>query len=162
MFIVADFATELAHAKEANPDLARAAALLHDIADTETTRLDPGHDQKSMRIARQLLPESGYSNAEITTVVDDAIQFHSCRGSERPRSPEGKILATADALAHLKTDFYIYAAWALGAGAEKTFPEVKAWTLAKIERDLNDKIFFEDVRKAARPDYKIIKALFSR
>lgn len=160
VFVVADYANELANRYGANADLARAAAMLHDIADIETERKDPLHEQKSLTIARNLLSEHGYNDAEIALVVDDAIRFHSCHGEEQPSSLEGKILSTADSLAHLKTDFYIYAAWAFGT--QKSLDEVKSWTLEKIERDLNRKIFFDEVREEARPDYELIKALFSR
>lgn len=160
VFVVADYASELAKRYGANEELARAAALLHDIADVKMKRDDPTHEEESLRMARELMQEAGYSEEEIKLTVDDAIRYHSCHGDERPASTEGKILATADSLAHLKTDFYVFATWALGR--DSTLEEIKSWVLKKIERDLNNKILFDDVREDVMPDYNLIKELFSR
>lgn len=160
VFVVADYATELAKKYGANEELARAAALLHDIADVKMKRDDKTHEEESLRMARELMQEADYSEEDIKLVVDDAIRYHSCHGDERPASTEGKILATADSLAHLKTDFYVFATWALGR--ESTLEEIKAWVLKKIDRDLNNKILFDDVREEVTPDYNLIKELFSR
>lgn len=160
VFVVADYATELAKKYGANEELARVAALLHDIADVKMKRDNPTHEEESLRMARELMQEAGYSEDDVKLVVDDAIRYHSCHGDERPASTEGKILATADSLAHLKTDFYIYATWAFGY--DRTLEETKDWVLKKIDRDLNNKILFEDVREEVMPDYNMIKELFSR
>ena len=160
VFVVADYATGLANRFGANTDLARAAALLHDIADCNMSRMNPGHEAESLKIARELMVQSGYTEEEISLVVDDAIRYHSCHDGKFPDSIEGKILATADSMAHLKTNFYIYAAWAFGK--TKTLQQLKEWVLKKIERDLNDKVFFDEAREELRPDYEIIKNLFSR
>lgn len=160
VFVVADYATELAKKYGANEELARVAALLHDIADVKMKRNDSTHEEESLRMARELMQEAGYDEEVIRLVVDDAIRYHSCHGDERPESVEGKILATADSLAHLKTDFYVFATWALGR--EKTLEEIKEWVLKKIDRDLNNKILFDDVREEVTPDYNLIKELFSR
>ena len=160
VFVVADFASELAVRYEANEELARAAALLHDIADAKMSRFDPEHEEKSLAIARELLSKSGYSDEETKLIVDDAIRFHSCRDGNMPKSLEGKILATADSLAHLKTDFYIYAVYA--SATEDSLAEIKKWTLKKLERDFHAKIQFDDVREEVRGDYEALKTLFSR
>ena len=161
VFLVADFATDLAQKYGANEELARAAALLHDIADVRMARKSEQHEEESLQMARELMQETGYTDDEIKLVVDDAIRYHSCHGDERPESLEGKILSTADSMAHLKTDFYIYAAWAFGYD-HRTLESVKAWALKKIEQDLNSKMFFDDVRQELVPDYEKIKELFSR
>lgn len=160
VFVVADYATELAKKYKADEELARAAALLHDIADVKMQRSNEKHEEESLKMARSLMQEVGYDDDDIKLVVDDAIRYHSCHGEERPKSLEGKILSTADSLAHLKTDFYVFATWAFGR--DSTLAEVKAWTLKKIERDLNNKMFFDDVRNDVLPDYERIKELFSR
>jgi putative nucleotidyltransferase with HDIG domain len=161
VFVVADFATGLARKHGANEELARVAALLHDIADVEMARKNEQHEEESLNIARRLMQETGYTDDEVKLVVDDAIRYHSCHGDERPESTEGQILSTADSMAHLKTDFYIYATWAFGYD-HRTLEVVKAWALKKIERDLNNKMFFDDVRQELVPDYDRIKELFSR
>jgi putative nucleotidyltransferase with HDIG domain len=162
VWVVANFATELAKRVKAREDLARAAALLHDIADVRMSRSDERHEEESLNIARDLMREAGFSPVDVNLVVDDAIRFHSCHGEERPNSVEGKILATADSMSHLKTDFYVYAAWAFGVRNEMSLEEVKQWTLKKIERDFRVKILFDDVREDVKYDYEMIKELFSR
>lgn len=157
---VATKARELAQKYGADVELAEVAALLHDIADCTMKREDPGHEAKSLQLAAQLMRESGYSDEEIELTVNDAIRYHSCHGEARPKSAEGLVLATADSLAHLKTDFYIFATWTMGK--DSTLAEIKEWVLKKIERDLNNKISFDAEREDARPDHDIIKELFSR
>lgn len=160
VLVVANNASKLAKKYDANEELSRAAALLHDIADAKMKRENEKHEEVSLQMARELMTEFGYSDNEIKLVVDDAIRYHSCYGDEHPQSLEGKILSTADSLAHLKTDFYVFVAWAFGKSM--TLKELKEWVLEKIDRDLNKKIFFDEVRKDTLPDYEVIKNLFSR
>lgn len=158
--IVVKYAKELAERFNVNAELAQVAALLHDIADYKMKRSDPKHEEESLATARQLMEECGYSAEDIALVVDDAIRFHSCHGAERPKSQEGLILATADSVAHLKTDFYVFATWALGRS--RTLEETKEWTLQKLKRDFNNKISFDEVREEVRPDYELLKNFFAR
>lgn len=160
VLIVATYARELAKKYGASEELSETAALLHDVADVKMARVDPNHEEASLEIARQVMTEAGFSKEEVALVVDDAIRYHSCYDNERPKSQEGLMLATADSLAHLKTGFYVYAAWAYGK--RRSLDELKNWVLKKIERDLYNKISFEDERQDATPDYEVIKQLFSR
>lgn len=161
VFVVGNTARELAQKYGANPELAEAAGLLHDIADTRMPRSSEEHEQESLTIAREVMKVCGYTSDEIKLVVDDAIRYHSCHGDERPKSTEGLVLATADSLAHLKTNFYVYATWAMGQGG-RPLEYVREWALKKIDRDLFNKISFGDERNDARKDYDMIKDLFSR
>lgn len=160
VLVVAEKAEALAKQKGANAELSRVAALLHDIADIKWRRANPEHAAESLRIARELMQQHGYTDQEVALVVDDAIRYHSCYDNERPKSTEGLVLATADSLAHLQTNFYIFAAWRFG-GLGESFEEISAWVLKKIERDLNSKISFDDARDMVRSDYETIKRLFS-
>lgn len=155
VFIVADKAYELAGRYGANQEYARAAAMLHDIADAVMSRFDERHEQASLDISRQLLEESGYTQEEITLIVDDAIRYHSCRDGDIPSSVEGKILATADAIAHLTTDFYEFAMTA--SEGQKT----SEWVLKKADREFLDKIFFDDVKSQIRADYERLKSQYN-
>ncbi len=159
--VVANFATELAARFGADSDLSRAAALLHDIADINMKREDKNHEQESLNIARKLLQDGGYSDDEVKIVVDDAIRFHSCHDGEKPESLAGKVLATADALAHFKTDFYVFATWSFGMKGEE-LANIKEWVLKKIDRDLNNKIQFDEVRDEVQAEYEQVKELYSR
>lgn len=154
------FAADLAARFGADAELCQASALLHDIADYKMKRHDPQHKKESLRIARELMYEFGYSNDEVRVVVDDAIRNHSCQNGRFPQTLEGRILATADSLAHLKTDFYLFATWELGK--QRSLEEIKQWVLSKIERDLFQKISFDSIRDEARCDYEAIRAVFGR
>jgi putative nucleotidyltransferase with HDIG domain len=159
--VVTRNAKAIAETKGADVELSQAAAVLHDVADFKMKRANPEHEQESLKVARELMEAYGYSDEEIALVVDDAIRYHSCHGNERPKSKEGLVLATADSLAHLQTDFYLFAAWQFGKSGRSS-DDLKDWVLKKIERDLHSKISFDDIREAARPDYEMIKALYSR
>ena len=161
VFIVGNSARELAQKYGADPELAEVAGLLHDIADTRMLRMNDEHEAVSLQIAREAMEACGYEPHEIELVVDDAIRYHSCYGDERPTSKEGLVLATADSLAHLKTGFYIFATWGMGKDG-RPLEHVRAWVIKKIDRDLFNKISFEDERNDARKDYDMLKDLFSR
>lgn len=160
--IVADYASELAKRYGVREDTARAAALLHDIADAVMKREDQRHEQASLDIARDLLQKHGYDADEIHTIVDDAVALHSCHDGKIPSSPEGKVLATADSMAHLKGDFYLFATRHFGVSQGKGLTDVKEWALKKIDRDYNNKILFDDVRSELARDYEMLKDIFSR
>lgn len=159
VFVVADYAEQLAQNLNANVTLARAAAVLHDIADASMSRFDENHEQASLTIARTMLQEAGFSESDITLVVDDAIRYHSCHDGESPESIEGKILATADSMAHLQSDFYIFAAWAFGR--DSSLETYKQWASEKLERDFKNKILFDDVREECRNTYEALKRLIN-
>lgn len=107
----------------------------------------------------KVLKQASYSPAEITQVMDEVIAPHSCKDGEFPTTLEGKVMATADALAHLNTDFYVQFAWKhLPDG--KTYPEFLQWVAEKIERDFNAKIFFDEVKVEIEPRYQALKSVF--
>jgi len=160
VFIVTNFASQLADRYHAKKDLCVAAAMLHDIADVSMKRDNPRHKEESEAIARKLLKETGFSDEEIRIVVDDAMRFHSCHNGESPATLEGKILAGADALAHLKTDFYKH--FVSPMGERWTFDEVRERVLPKIERDFGKKILFDDLREETRPYYEALKTFFAK
>ncbi len=163
--VVARKAHEVAIDVGANAELAEASAWLHDIADTIMPRFVDGretenHSAESRRLARQIMLECGYPPDAIATVVDDALPLHGCRDGKHPRSLEGKVLATADALAHLTTDYYDIASRKISYRLKRK--EIKDWVLKKADRDLNDKICFDEIREEVRADYERIHEIFSR
>lgn len=159
VFIVAEYASRLADRFGAQQELSVAAAMLHDIADAVMSRFDPRHEEESAKMARKLLQEAGFSDSECGVVVQDALAFHSCRDGKAPQSLEGKVMATADALVHLDTDFYQHAVESKksqGISEE----QIKAWALPKIERDFHDKILFKEVREEVRASYEGLRQRF--
>lgn len=103
--VVADYADQLSDRFNADQQVSRAGALLHDIADAKISRFDANHELLSLEIAESLLRKSGYDENAIQLLVRDALPLHSCHDGNSPKSLEGKILATADALAHIKRTF---------------------------------------------------------
>lgn len=160
VFVVVDYAGELADRFGANKEFAVAAGMLHDIADAVMKRENPEHDGKSLEIARELLRDTDFGDEEIRIVVDDAIRLHGCHDGSVPQTLEGKVVATADALAHLKTDFYHHAAETFRSKKESA-EDIKQWALSKLERDFNAKILFGEVKEAVTPDYGRLKTFFS-
>jgi HD superfamily phosphodiesterase len=143
----------------ANIEFCTAGALLHDIADTVMTRFTEGHAKESLRIAGEILETCGYNEQERTFILDEVIATHSCNDI-LPTTLEGKVLATADAMAHFQTDFFLYFAWEHLGG--KDLKSLKLWTLTKIEKHFRKKIFFDKYRKEIEPEYNAVKILFSK
>ncbi len=156
VFVVAEETEKLCERFKANKDLAVAAAMLHDIGDAVISRFDSRHEEESFRIAKSFLEKSDFKKDEIETIIEDIIKLHSCRTAESsPKTLEGKIMATADAVVHLKTDFYDFGVQSFTR--EKSLKEALAWALPKIERDFKQKIFFDEVREENREFYESLK-----
>ena len=160
VFVVADNAVELARRFGADPDLSRASALLHDIADAVMSRFDPKHSSESIKIALQILKDSGYKDDEIRIIAEDALPLHSCKEAQTPQTIEGRVLATADGLAHIETDFYLYALWA--KGGKGSYEEAIDWVQNKLHKDYHDKLLFDEVRSEARLDYERWRTILER
>lgn len=160
VFVVADYSQQVAENFGGNPELARAAGMLHDIADAVMKRDDPSHEVRSVEIARQLLSEGGFSEDEIRIVVDDAIRFHACHGDEQPQTLEGKAMATGDGLGHIATNFYDYGLTNMKARGD-SLEQIRTWALPKIERDYREKIQYDEIREETKVDYERVKTLFA-
>jgi HD superfamily phosphodiesterase len=158
---VANRARELAGKYGADEELSYAAAILHDISDAVMSRFSDDAEAESLRIGGGLMRKCGYSDDEIALTIDDAVRYHSCHDGRIPGSLEGKVLATADALFHLETDFYIYSVWVRGR-ENADLAEAKEFVLKKLDRDFKNKILFDDEREKARGDYETFKEIFSR
>lgn len=156
---VADKTEEFCERFDADKNIAIAAALVHDIADTVMQRKDDGHEQKSLEIGRKLCRESGYSDEQTTVIIDDIALKHSCRNEVVPESKEGKLMAEADACSHYMTDFYLHA-FNNGSGFGD-YEWMLKWARNKIEKDFNQKIFHDEIREELRPAYDAWKLIFS-
>ena len=130
VFEVADITSELAYKFGAWEELARAAALLHDIADAVMSRFSVGHEAYSREIARELMLRCGFAGSDIAVVVDDAVRYHNCHGGHVPITLEGKVMATADAICHLKSGFYDFAVEQRTRMSSRA--NAIAWALAKL------------------------------
>lgn len=71
------------------------------------SRFDLRHELESIDIAQDFMTRAGFSVQEII-IVNDILMNHSCR-NVFPNTLEGRVMATADAVVHLKSDFYKHA-----------------------------------------------------
>lgn len=144
----------------ANADLAVAGAWLHDFGDVFVLRHDPLHEETSKLEAIKILQQVDFTKIEIKNIIEQVIAPHSCYENALPSTLEGQVLATADALAHLQTDFYLHFAW-LNLPDDSTYPEFVLWANQKMDRDFYNKIFFEPVREEVREKYLALKKVFA-
>lgn len=157
VIIVADTASLLAKKYNANEAVARTSALLHDIADAVMKRNDSGHEEKSLSMAKELLDGSEMNEDDKKIILEDALPFHGCRDGKYPKTLEGRILSSADAMAHFQTDFYLYFLWA--SYPDNSFLDTKEIVLKKIDRDFQEKIQFDEEREVVKPDYEALRHL---
>lgn len=156
--VVAHNAQKLCQRFGGKPEFAVAGAWLHDIGDTKVSRFADDHEETSDVISRDILTEAGYSKEDIAMIIKEVIAPHSC-DEIMPTSLEGKILATADALAHLQTDFYLQVCWKhIPEG--KTYEEFLTWVQAKLDRDYYKKIFFPEIQEEVKIRYEALKLIF--
>lgn len=159
--IVAKWVEDIAKKYKFDVKSVLAAAYLHDLAYAWTSKNDPDLDEKSEIEARKVLKKAGYSEEQVTFIVDKIIHGHGMHDGRQPECIEAKVLATADALSHFTTDFYLVMCWNHYLFENCDLAKFKAFVLKKIERDLNNKIFFEEYRKLALPYYNSLKLLFT-
>lgn len=159
--VVANYALELAKKYQADADLAFAGALLHDVADIWHERNEASFEEITAKTARQVLNQAGYDHSLADKFYSQIIEPHSVRlDGKQPNNLEAKILATADAMAHLTTDFYLNFQKMGYPTSDKT--EFKDWVLAKLERDFHRKIFFPEIKAKLEPYYAKLKKHFSQ
>ena len=156
---VANYAEEIAQKVGANVEIAVLAALFHDIARIWDVWNEPELMNESLSKAEEIMTKHEYS-ADETEQVKQTILHHSCK-EQLPETEEGKVLATADALAHLLTDFYLILPFYGWLRATKDFHEYKTWVLERIERDFQKKIFYEKYKEKAREKYEAMKMVFT-
>jgi putative nucleotidyltransferase with HDIG domain len=158
VLVVAELTERVAKAQGANAELAVAGALLHDIADAVMARRSPDHEAESLKLAEKLLQESGFNPEDTAFVVGEVIKPHSCK-ELMPTTLEGKVMATADGAAHFLTDFYPLFCWR-HYGPKDDYGAFRDWMRAKLEKDFNKKLFFEDIKQEVQPRYEALKLVF--
>lgn len=158
---VAHKAEELSKRFGASEDLAVAGAWLHDFGDAFIDRDSSRYEEVFFTEAKNVLQNAGYTESEIREIIDVIIEPHSCKQGNFPTTPEGKILATADAFAHLTTDFYVQFTW-MNLPKNKSYSEFIDWVNEKIDRDFNKKIFFEEVKEEVEHRYKSLLEVFGK
>ncbi len=148
---VIGYSKEMANKYDADLEVVWLGAILHDIA-----RLDDvePHDEIGGNKGLEILIAAGFDR-EVAEKVKGVILTHRVK-KYPPETLEQKIVATADAMAHFLPPFYIW----IAKIADQSFSEMMQRNLNKLERDFNEKIFFEDERKMVEKQYEILKNWF--
>lgn len=95
---VYNLALRLAREESADPDVVKAAVLLHDIARAlEDEGKIEDHATEGARMARRILDEVDFPKDKLDRVVE-CIEVHRFRNGRAPKSLEAKILQDADRL----------------------------------------------------------------
>lgn len=149
---VIEYSKQMAKKYDADLEAVWLGAMFHDIA--RLTDEEP-HDEIGSERAYAMLLEKGFSK-ELAEKVKSIILTHRCR-KYQPETLEQKIIASADAIAHFLPPFYLW----VGRYSNKTFAEITEKNIRKIERDFNQKIFFEDEKNMVENQYNILKGWFN-
>lgn len=157
---VANKAEELTNKYEADTEKVVSAALLHDLADAKYERDHEQFDGWSESEAKRILLTAGFSEEESVEIVEIIVRPHSCRPNKLPTTLEGKVLATADAMFHLRTSFFPVLCFKNMPASKQSLEEWQGWFDVKIEREYDVKIFFEDEKQEIEADYQALKRVF--
>lgn len=157
---VAEKTKMLSQKYNANEGLAITGALLHDLGDVKFERTESEHDIWGTTESIKILEHSGYSPSEIDQIIHQVIAPHSCHEGNLPITLEGKILATADAMFHLQTNFFVQLCWMHLPPWMETFSQWNDWVAEKLERDSSVKIFFKDELEEVKPYHQALKSVF--
>lgn len=157
VFLVVNEAEKLADRFGANKDICVASAMLHDVADAVMSRFNLEHAEESLMIAKLFLIECGFDKEEIDQITNDCIKLHGCHTQENtPKTLEGKVMASADAVVHINSDFYKFGME--NRIAKDGIEKAVKWALPKIDRDFNNKILFSEIQDEIRPQYEKLKS----
>lgn len=144
---------------QANREVVLAAVWLHDIMrvlDQEMAKDNSGdHAIEGAKFAEKMIDQLEINNPEKDLILE-AIRCHSCK-KELPQSLEAKIIASADAMAHMYPEFFL---GLLKYDQSFEISEMKSFAVKKIEKDLNNKIFFDFAKDHIKDNYNKIKAFF--
>lgn len=114
------------------------------------------HAKIGAKEAEKVLKNFGYPPKTIKH-VKNIILAHSCDTSLMPKTLEGKILASADAMSHYINDFYL----TIATTGESDLANFKKWALEKIAKDYSKKIFFGFARKKIEKRHKALKEVLT-
>ncbi len=152
---VVKYSLDMARKFGANKEVVEIAAWLHD--NTIESHGNEDHHITGAMEAERIMRKMGYPE-DMIKKVSNAIISHRCRDGYLPKSLEAKILATADALGHI--DGFLILPWIAkrnDIGLKETFE----WISEKIDRDLEKKIFFPEIKKTIRNKVQTYKILLN-
>lgn len=139
---------------KADKEIVLLGVWLHDLQRVRGIKGD--HAKMGAVEAEKVMRQFGYQD-KVIQHVKEIILAHSCDARLMPKTVEGKILASADAMSHYVNDFYL----AIATTGERDLVGFKKWALEKLERDYDKKIFFNFARNMIKKRYKILKEVFT-
>ena len=127
---------------------------LHDLQRIRGIKGD--HAKIGAKEAGGVMKEFGYQEKTIKN-VKKIILAHCCDTKLRPKTLESKILASADAMSHYINDFYLI----IATTGQRDVKNFRKWALEKLDRDYNNKIFFDFAKKEIRERHNLLKKVFT-
>ncbi|MFH0949215.1 MAG: HD domain-containing protein [Candidatus Aenigmatarchaeota archaeon] len=152
-----EIAFELAEKLDADKTVIELAVWLHDITHVIGIKKIPhDHPKVNSDFAEKFLKENGFDENTIKNVCH-CILNHGCQDGRIPKTLEGKIIASADAMAHIKNfEMLLFAGFYLNKYDNK---EVYNWLKAKISRDWKQKIMLPEAKEMIKERYHEIEIL---
>jgi len=127
--IVKDEAEDLLEVYDADEHVVMLGAILHDVGYLKDHK---NHESVGYEQATEILEEHEIKlSKKQLEILEEAISEHGYKS--QPESIEAKIIASADALAHLNPQFWI----TNSKTKENTISEFYEWMENKIQKDLN-------------------------
>lgn len=149
---VIEYSKQMAEKYNANREVVWLGAILHDVARLSD---EEPHDKIGSEKTYKLLIEKGFSS-DTAEKVREVVLRHRVR-EYPPETLEQKIVASADAMAHFLQPFYLW----IGKYSKNNFAGVMEKNKIKIERDFNQKIFFDAEKKMVEKEYAMLKKWFN-
>lgn len=138
---------------KADKEIVMLGVWLHDLQRIRNIKGD--HEKMGAKEAEKVLINFGYSDDKIKK-VKNIILSHSC-GVRKPKTVEGKILSSADAMAHYFKDFYLK----VSIIENRDIEEFKKWSLEKLDLDYNKKIYFDFAKKMVKKRHEALKYILT-
>lgn len=148
---VIEYSKQMAEKYNADYEAVWLGAVMHDIC--RLTEEDP-HDELGSKKAFSILIEKGF-NESMAKKVSNIILTHRCKKFP-PETLDQKIVASADAMAHFLSPFYLW----IFRYSDNNFEEILNKNISKVGRDFNEKIFFADEKEMVRKEYEVLKKWF--
>jgi HD superfamily phosphodiesterase len=139
---------------KADKEIVLLGVWLHDLQ--RIRGIKGNHAKIGARESEKVLNKFNYSK-EIIKNVKEIILTHPCNTKLKPKTLEGKILASADAMSHYINDFYLV----IATTEKRDLKNFKKWALEKLNRDYNKKIFFDFAKKEIRERHNLLKKFFT-
>jgi len=139
---------------KADKEIVLLGVWLHDLQRIRGKKGD--HAKIGAKEAEKVMRQFQYPE-ETIKYVKEMILAHRCNTRLLPKTIEGKILASADAMSHFGNDFYLL----IATTGKRDVAGFKKWALEKLDRDYNKKIFFVFAKKMIEKRHKVLKEVFT-